>query len=125
MSTAIEKPVLSRRIPAIVLGSLFAIAVATALTLSIRDKSSADQIRETQATLSRLEIRMQEIRALEWLAIAAREITPESEARLEGAKHDLVSTSNLFREKNQDFLASACALYKCTQALDATRIRKS
>jgi diguanylate cyclase (GGDEF)-like protein/PAS domain S-box-containing protein len=94
----------SRGVGAIALGSLFAIAIATTLTLSIRDKFSANQTRETQIALSRVEIRIQEVRALEWLAIAAREITPESESRLEVAKHELASTNKLMRLRNQDKL---------------------
>src|ERR1700687_2564079 len=88
----------------IVLGSLFAIAIATTLTLSIRDKFSADRTRETQMVFSRVEIRMQEVRALAWLAIAAREITPESESRLEAAKHELTSTNRRISLRNQDKL---------------------
>jgi hypothetical protein len=59
-----------------VISSLFAIAFFIALTLSIRDKGSAERSREAQIALSRLEVRVQEVHSLEWLATAAREITP-------------------------------------------------
>ncbi len=104
MSIVVDMQMGSPKVPALVWGLLFTIAIAAASGLSIRDEFSADRIRETQTTLNRLEIRVQEVRALDWLAIAAREITPESESRLSAAKHELSSTNQLVRLQSHDTL---------------------
>jgi diguanylate cyclase (GGDEF)-like protein/PAS domain S-box-containing protein len=101
-SKAINQSAGSRRLA--VISSLFAIAFIIALTLSLRDKGSAERSREAQIALSRLEVRVQEVHSLEWLAIAAREITPEVEARLRASKRELLTTTSGLRLQTQEAL---------------------
>jgi diguanylate cyclase (GGDEF)-like protein/PAS domain S-box-containing protein len=101
-SKAINQSAGSRRLA--VISSLFAIAFIIALTLSLRDKGSAERSREAQIALSRLEVRVQEVHSLEWLATAAREITPEVEARLRASKRELLTTTSGLRLQTQEAL---------------------
>jgi PAS domain S-box-containing protein len=84
--------------------SLFAIAISIVLTLSIRDKRSADRGREAQAALSRIEVQVQEVHSLEWLATAAQEITPEAETRLSSSKGGLLTTASSLQLQAQESL---------------------
>jgi diguanylate cyclase (GGDEF)-like protein/PAS domain S-box-containing protein len=78
------------------LSSFLVIALFIALMLSVRDQASADSGRETQGALSRIEIQVQELHGLAWLAIAAQEITPTGEARFLSSKNQLlIETSSL------------------------------
>ena len=103
-SKAINQSAGSRRLA--VISSLFAIAFIIALTLSLRDKGSAERSREAQIALSRLEVRVQEVHSLEWLATAAREITPEVEARLRASKRELLTTASGSRLQTRETLVA-------------------
>jgi diguanylate cyclase (GGDEF)-like protein/PAS domain S-box-containing protein len=85
--------------------SLLAIAGAIALVLSIRDKRTSDMGREVQIALSQIEVQVQEVHSLEWLATAAQEITPEVETQLSSSKSGLLTTTSSLRRKRQGTLA--------------------
>jgi diguanylate cyclase (GGDEF)-like protein/PAS domain S-box-containing protein len=72
---------------------IFALAFLGALTLSYHDKRSADRGREAQIVLVRIGTAAQEIYSLEWLAIAVRGTSPESEAKLTTARRELLQAS--------------------------------
>jgi diguanylate cyclase (GGDEF)-like protein/PAS domain S-box-containing protein len=92
--TALRQPVMCL--------SLFAIAVILSLTLSIRDKDFADRSREAQIALSRIELLVQDIHNLEWLATASREMTPEAEARLQSSKRNLLIANASLRLQSRE-----------------------
>jgi diguanylate cyclase (GGDEF)-like protein/PAS domain S-box-containing protein len=73
---------------------LFAIASLAALAVSIRDKNAADKRFGAQLALVHMELHAQEIRDLEWLAVATRETTPESEAHLQQASQELATIAS-------------------------------
>jgi diguanylate cyclase (GGDEF)-like protein/PAS domain S-box-containing protein len=94
-----DQAAISRRLAAVF--SLFAIAIYIALTLSIRDKHSADTGRESQVALSRIEVQVQEVHSLQWLATAAQEMTPEIETQLRSTKAGLLTTTSNLRLQAQ------------------------
>jgi diguanylate cyclase (GGDEF)-like protein/PAS domain S-box-containing protein len=73
------------------------IGILLALTLSVRDKGAVERCRKAQVALSRIEVQVQEIHSLEWLAIAAQEITPEAEAELQSSRAKLLVESSRLR----------------------------
>src|ERR1700722_7022570 len=77
--------------------SILAIAVLISLGVSVRDKASADRSRETQGALSRIEIQVQDVHILAWLAIAAQEITPEGEAQFLSSTRELLTGTSRLR----------------------------
>src|SRR6202453_1205300 len=70
--------------------SLFAIALFIGLALSVRDKDFADRGREAQGALSRIEVQVEELHSLAWLAIATQEITSAGEAQFLSSKTELL-----------------------------------
>ena len=84
--------------------SFFAFAIILSLSLWIRDKDSADRSREAQIALGRIELEAQAVHSLEWLATAAREITPEAEARLQFSKRELLVTTLGLRLQGREAL---------------------
>src|SRR5580704_3748654 len=77
--------------------SFLAIALFIGLALSVRDKDSASRGREVQRSLSRIEVRVQELHSLAWLAIATQEITPAGEAQFLSSKIELLRDSSSLR----------------------------
>jgi diguanylate cyclase (GGDEF)-like protein/PAS domain S-box-containing protein len=73
------------------------IAIITALTLFYLHSNSADQNRETEAALSRIETRAQEIHTLGWLVTTTQEVSPEAEQQVQAAKRDLSQTAAALR----------------------------
>ena len=94
-----DQAAISRRLAAAF--SLLAIAIYMALTLSIRDKHSSDTGRESQVALSRIEVQVQEVHSLQWLATAAQEITPEIETQLSSSRAGLLTTTSNLRLQAQ------------------------
>jgi len=78
------------------------IAWLIALTLSIRSRDAAQRAREAQSVLSRIEVQVQEMHSLEWLAIASQEITPEGEAELRSSRRKLLITTASLRQQTQE-----------------------
>ena len=74
--------------------SFLAIALFIGLALSVRDKDSADRGREAQGALSRIEVQVQELHSLAWLAIATQEISPAGEAQFLSSKSELLRESS-------------------------------
>jgi len=64
----------------------------TAAVLSIRDKNLADRGITVQLVLSKIEVLVQELRGLGWLATAVREVTPDSEDRFRVKERELEIT---------------------------------
>jgi diguanylate cyclase (GGDEF)-like protein/PAS domain S-box-containing protein len=95
---------------------LFAIVIGAALTLSYHDKKSADWNRETDAALSRIETRAQEIHNLAWLVTTTQEVSAEAEAQVQAAKRDLAETTATLRPQTHNHedinqIRSALAIY--------------
>jgi PAS domain S-box-containing protein len=74
--------------------SFLAIAIFIGLALSVRDKDSADKGRKAQSALSRLEVQVEELHSLAWLAIATQEITPAGEAQFLSSRTELLRDSS-------------------------------
>jgi diguanylate cyclase (GGDEF)-like protein/PAS domain S-box-containing protein len=74
--------------------SFLAIVLFIGLALSVRDKDSADRSRKAQGALSRIEVQVQELHSLAWLAIATQEITPAGEAQFLSSKTELLRVSS-------------------------------
>jgi diguanylate cyclase (GGDEF)-like protein/PAS domain S-box-containing protein len=77
------------------------IGIFLALVLSIRDKDAVERYRKAQFDLSQIEVQVQETHSLEWLAIAAQEITPEAEAQLRSSRAKLLVASSSLRLQTQ------------------------
>src|ERR1700733_8705821 len=74
--------------------SFLAIALFIGLALSVRDKDFADRGREAQGALSRIEVQVEELHSLAWLAIATQEITSAGEAQFLSSKTELLRESS-------------------------------
>jgi diguanylate cyclase (GGDEF)-like protein/PAS domain S-box-containing protein len=91
-------------------------ATIISLTLSYRNEVSASRSIARQAALSRIGQLSQDIRSVEWLNIAGREVTSESEVKVRDAKRQLSDNVALLRphtygDKSVDQLNQTLSYY--------------
>jgi diguanylate cyclase (GGDEF)-like protein/PAS domain S-box-containing protein len=77
------------------------VGILLSLALAIRDKGAVEKCRKAQVALNRIEVQVQETHSLEWLAIAAQEVTPEAEAQLWSSRAKLLVESSSLRLQTQ------------------------
>ena len=73
-------------------------AIVISLALSYRNKESASRSLAREAALSRIGGLAQDLRNVGWLSIAGREVTSESEAKMQDAKERLAANISLQRD---------------------------
>ena len=81
---------------------LLLIAIIIFLTLSYRNEASASRSIARQAALSRIGQLAQDLRNVEWLSIAGRELTSESEVNVKDAKKQLTDNIAFLRVQTYD-----------------------
>lgn len=91
-------------------------AIVISLALSYRNEASASRSIARQAALSRIGQLTQDIRSVEWLNIAGREVTSESEVKVQDAKRQLADNIALLRadargDKSVDQLDQTLSYY--------------
>jgi diguanylate cyclase (GGDEF)-like protein/PAS domain S-box-containing protein len=91
-------------------------AIIVSLTLSYRSQASASRSIARQAALSRIGQLAQDLRNVEWLSIAERELTAESEVKVRDAKKQLADNIAFLRvqtygDKSVDQLNQTLSYY--------------
>jgi PAS domain S-box-containing protein len=97
-------------------------AIIISLTISYRSKKSASRSLARQAALSRIGGLAQDLRNVGWLSIAGREVTSESEVRVQDARRQLADNTNFLRVqtesgKSVDLLNQTLSYY--SQSVDS------